>query len=115
MLDGCGLTAIHASAGSSVLALYPGLDNIGGTSNTWIDSDSLYRAIGGTGSTFHTSVPVNNSGFMGLNFKDTMGADDFTSSAASADLCIELQGGHTPKISKFLHGILLNKRRSDPA
>jgi len=79
------------------------LNNIGSTSNPWIDSDGIHRAIGRTGSTFHTPVFVHNPCFVSSYFKDTVRADEFTSSTTGAGLRIEIEGAHMRKVSEFFH------------
>ena len=53
-----------------LFTLYPDLDNIGSSSNPWINHNGIRGAVGHTGPTFHARVEINDMGLLLLHFKN---------------------------------------------
>ena len=92
-----------AAATGGLLALNPGLDNIGSAADSGGDTNGAGRTIPGTCTAFHTSIKIIDCGFFAVHSKDTVGADVFTNPAANTRLLIKLQGCYPCYISKILH------------
>jgi hypothetical protein len=85
------LTAFRATAGCGLLALNPGLDDIGSAADSRGDTDGTGRTILGAGAAFHASIRVSDFSFFTVHLKHGMGTDEFTHTAAHTRLQIKLQ------------------------
>ena len=110
-----------AALDDSILPLNPRLDDIGSTPYPGRHADCLHRAIGGTGSAFHTAVQIPDLIFFVSNLKYRMRTDLLAHTTANAGINVKLQGGYIFKISETIHyynssnfGVLHNKRRTYP-
>ena len=67
-----------------IFALDPGLDDIGSTTHTWSDRNSLDRTVSSAGPALHARVPVRNVCLLVFKSKNSMGAYYCAHCAANA-------------------------------
>jgi hypothetical protein len=53
-----------------LFALYPDLDNIGGSADPRINRNGIRGAVGHTGPAFHAGIEINYVSLLLLNFKN---------------------------------------------
>ena len=85
------LTTFGAAAGGGLFALNPGLDDIRSAADSRGDTDGAGRTILGACAAFHTSIKITDFSFFAVHSKYSMGADDFTHTAADTRLRIKSQ------------------------
>ena len=85
------LSTILSATSGGLLALNPGLDDIGSAADSRGDTDGTGRTILGAGTAFHASIRIADFSFFAVHSKYSMGADDFTHTAANTRLRIKLQ------------------------
>ena len=81
---------LSATASWGLIALNPCLNYVGRATDSRGDADGTGRAIQGAGAAFHAGVQIFHLRLFGVHSKNSMGADDFTHTAADAGLLIKL-------------------------
>ena len=67
------LAAFRAAAGRRLLALDPGLNDVGCAADSWRYADGMGRAIQGTGPALHASVKITDCSFFAFQQKTPWG------------------------------------------
>ena len=94
---------VGTTTGSGFLAFDPGLDDIGGATDSGSDLDGAGRTILSACAAFHTPIAINDFCFFSVYFKYGMGADTFTHATADTSFGIKLQRRDPFQISKIFH------------
>lgn len=88
---------------SGILALDPGLDDVGGTADAGSDPYCAGGAVCGAGAAFHAAVAVRQLSFAAFHPENAMGTDSFAHRAAGAFFHFKLQGRDIIEISEIFH------------
>jgi len=83
---------LSAATTRGLLALNPGLDDIRSAADSRGDTDGAGRTILGACTAFHASIKITDFSFLAVHPKYSMGADNFTDTAADTGLQIKSQG-----------------------
>jgi len=82
------------SAGCIFFALYPDLDNIGGSANPGVDRQGSGGAVGHTGTAFHTGIKIHDLSLGVVHLQHMVGTDFCAQAAADTLLCVQQKGGN---------------------